>query len=177
MLIWFLKHCLNSKIPYTPFFFFPTLLTLHSNALVVKLLAKKPNTVCVFPSQQSVLNWKAGIDSIEHFFFCLITILIGVWTQVCSWMATLEWLRRSLWRNAGVLFCQRGCNLLLLMKTQPRFVFTPAQKPFCRLCISWAEEQHADTHLVSENKPSTAYFWVISLLFWVLPRQVASPGD
>lgn len=44
---------------------------------------------------------------------------------VRSWMAMLEWLHRSLWRNAGVLFCQRGCNLLLLMKTQPRFVFTP----------------------------------------------------
>lgn len=41
VLIWFLKHCLNSKIPNTPFFFFSTLLTLHLNALVVKLLAKK----------------------------------------------------------------------------------------------------------------------------------------
>lgn len=64
---------LQDPIYCTPFFFFfSTLLTLHSNALVVKRLAKKTNTVCVFPFQQSVLNWKAGIDS--TFFFCLIAI-------------------------------------------------------------------------------------------------------
>lgn len=76
--------------------------------------------------------------------------LIGVWTQVSSLTATLEWLWRSLWRNAAVLFCQWGCNRLLLMKRSLVLSLHERGNLFTG-CASAQQRSSMQTHTLSQR--------------------------